>query len=150
MPPDFTAPATLKARLDERTGKKVLCGRPTCRGELADVNEIRNDDGLVKVRRLVIRPGWNFDPDARTLALSSHAAQDRRYRQSRGASPHEVQGKERWRRPFARARDREAGEKPYYPSRLSIRFPLIGTCPNCGFRSVLDPDELRITDPLQR
>jgi hypothetical protein len=53
---------TVKARLDRKTGRRVLCGFAgnTCPGELAAISAVGRP-GPGQIRRLIIRPGWTRD-----------------------------------------------------------------------------------------
>lgn len=126
------------ARLDKKTGLRVLCGHPSC-GEIAKITEIGN------VRRLHLPSGykpredgvWHLGRYARENVKHGRPAQDRRGFVSSAAIR------------AARIRGERVDTKPERRSPMPD-LPTKAVCPNCGHPNVLDPDQLRVTDPYQR
>ncbi|MDP9356947.1 MAG: hypothetical protein M3R02_16990 [Chloroflexota bacterium] len=126
------------ARLDKKTGLKVLCSHPNC-GQIATITEIGN------LRRLHLPSGYRLGENgvwapgkyARESVKYGRPAQDRRGFVNSGI----IRG--------ARIR----GERiETHPERHSPVPDLTTTviCPYCGHPNFLDPDRLLITDPYQR
>ena len=70
---------TLVARLDKKTGARVLCGRARCDGQLAEIwtnPQEAEKDGLpveISVDVAVFSPGWAPDSEG-VWRLTRHAA----------------------------------------------------------------------------
>jgi hypothetical protein len=133
-------PDDYRARLDKATGLRVLCGYPTCTGELAQVRESGRD----KIRELVMSPGWR--PDAHGVWSRIHWL-DGRERAGYGSAPRFRRGQVR------NSRDAVTGRKDERPHQIGTfvhRFPIIAVCPRCRHRNVLEADRLQVMTEAER
>ena len=106
---------TMFARLDKKTGYRVLCGRIDCPGEIARVNESR--------QALHFGDGWTNSVGA--WHLSAHA----RGGLQQGRSPSH---RRRW-----------STAEPAMPARsATYDLPAPAVCPTCQLVQVLDPERL--------
>ncbi len=125
------------ARLDKKTGLRVLCGHPNC-GEIAEITETGN------LRRLHLPSGykpredgvWDLGKHARENVKHGRRAQDRRGYVNNAV----IRG--------ALIRGERVDTKPERWSPIP-ELPTKAVCPICGHPNVLDPDQLRVTDPYQ-
>lgn len=142
MPLDsaLSSPGGYIARLDKATEQRVLCGYPTCPGQLAIIVEWD-----IGVRELVMEPGWRLDSHGvwkriRWLEGRERAGfgSDSRYRRGRVL---------KW-------SDAVAGSKGVLaPAQHGIpvfSFPVKAACPRCKHVNTLLAVQLRVVTEEER
>ena len=131
---------TQLARLDKDSGLRVMCWRPRCSGELAQVSEsagfvvVQMGGGSMPLRererRRVLTLGPGLRQDDRGRWTYTKYARDR---MQQGKAP-------TFRRPIPRQLDRKLAQ-----ARRRVALPAEAECPRCGDFSVLDAETLRVS-----
>ena len=121
---------TLAARLDRRTGRRILCGRIDCGHQIAEVREDLQEGtsdsvpALLRVRQVWFLPGWAW------------YRQEGEWRVSKYAQGRVVRGQ----RPKVRRYPRVAGASLHRHDALwsPAELPTEAICWQCGSRNKID------------
>jgi hypothetical protein len=135
----------LTARLDNKTGLRVLCGRQTCRGHIGDISQgtrLRSPSEITSRMFLFVvgyhkRPDgfWELPPRVKKRIAHGQLALNR-HRHRLGTS---------------RSEDGEfKAEYGHQSLAMPTTFPAVAVCPVCGEENALIPENLRLIGwPLQ-